>query len=374
MGKLHTSKLIEEAFERVQEFNYRRFIDEIRNISGNLPKGSLSRKRHIINQFLERFGLHLIYKSALEELQYSSYSKMGKWSAVGTLQLALKSPEKFDEIYNILSDEESKSIFDWFIKYRTAYAFLGELAEEVYPAKIIKAEFLKEISALERNTRNGLITLQNFSFKSEVLETVQAWNLEQYNLRGRCEITKSDYIIDGGAFRGETALWFISKGAAKVYAFEPDSYNFLILSENIRRNEIEDEVIPFQMILSDKNSRFPLYEIGLGRSIALEGGNKIIDGITLDSFIEKEKLNKVDFIKLDVEGAELEVLKGAMETIKRFRPKMAISVYHKPDDIITILKFISEILPDARFYLSHKFYELSETILFVNPREERKES
>jgi len=297
MERSHTSKLIEEAFEEIQKFNYRRFIDELQNISKYQQKENFGKVKHIISNFLERIGLHLMYKSTFEELQYSSYNKMGKWSAVGTLQLALKSPERFDEVYNILSDEESKSIFDWFIKYRTAYAFLGELAEEICPAKLIRSE----------------------SFK---LETVQAWNLEQYNLKGKCEVIKGDYVIDGGAFRGETAIWFISKGATKVYAFEPDSYNFSLLVENIKRDKLEDKIIPIQMILSDRNGIFPLYETRTSGSISLKGGNKTVKSTTLDSFIEEERLGKLDFIKLDVEGSELEVLKGAIETIKKFRPKM----------------------------------------------------
>jgi hypothetical protein len=53
---------------------------------------------------------------------------------------------------------------------------------------------------------------------------------------------------------------------------------------------------------------------------------------------------------------------------QKFRPKMAISVYHKPEDIITIPKFILKLIPSAKLYLSHKFYSLYETILFVDPK------
>jgi hypothetical protein len=59
---------------------------------------------------------------------------MGKWSAVGTLQFALENPQKFDEVYNLLSDNDSKSMFDWFIQFRVAYAFVGEEARFVFPA------------------------------------------------------------------------------------------------------------------------------------------------------------------------------------------------------------------------------------------------
>ncbi len=69
-----------------------------------------------------------------------------------------------------------------------------------------------------------------------------------------------------------------------------------------------------------------------------------------------------------MEGAELEVCEGAVETIKKFRPKMAISVYHKPEDIVKIPKFIFELLPGAELYLSHNFYNFGEAVLFVNPK------
>lgn len=59
-----------------------------------------------------------MYKSVLEELQNDSYSKVGTRSSIGTLQLGLRNREGFDEVYNVLPDEDSKSVFDWFTKYR----------------------------------------------------------------------------------------------------------------------------------------------------------------------------------------------------------------------------------------------------------------
>jgi FkbM family methyltransferase len=361
--------LINDAFEKVQGFNYKRYINELVNISQNTQKISSSGQKHKVNQILEKLNLHLMYKSVFEELVNSTYSKMGKWSSVGSLQLALKNPEKFDEVYNILSDEDSKSTFDWFIKYRVAYAFLGMLAGEIFPPNVTKAEFLKGMNDLKFDSRGGSINIGNFSFDSETLAIAESWIFEQYYLKGKCEISEGDYIIDGGAFKGETSFRFLSEGARKVYAFEPDPNSFSILVENIKRNKVSDKIIPVQKVLSNRIGSFSFYTTCSGGSATHEGGNETAEGITLDSFVEKEGLDRFDFIKLDVEGAELEVLEGAVETIKRFKPKMAISVYHKPDDIITIPKLISEILPDAKFYLSHKCYEWNETILFVNPRE-----
>jgi FkbM family methyltransferase len=368
----HTALLVEEAFEKVQEFNYKRDLNELEDVSQNPSRISPSGGKHVINRILEKLGLHLMYKSVLEELQNYFYSKMGKWSSVGTLQLVLKNPEKFDEVYNMLADEDSRVTFDWFIKYRVAYAFLGELAGAIYPPKITKTYFFKGMNNLKFNRHNLLISTQNFGFKSEALETAQTWVFEQYNLGEKRSLSKGDYVIDGGALKGETSFWFISEGAEKVYAFEPDPYSFSILSENVERNKSSNKIIPVQKILSNRIGSYSLYTIMGGGSAVLEGGNETVEGVTLDSFVEKEGLNRLDFIKLDVEGAEMEVLEGAVETIKKFKPKMAISVYHKPEDVITIPKFILQVLPKAKFYLSHKSsYELYETILFVNPRSER---
>jgi len=110
------------------------------------------------------------------------------------------------------------------------------------------------------------------------------------------------------------------------------------------------------------------FATGIGVSATSDSGDFTVESVALDELLEKNFVERVDFIKLDVEGSELEALEGGIETIKRFKPKMAISVYHKPRDIIEITKLISEILPQAKLYLSNKNYDFRETILFVNPR------
>ena len=379
MKNSHTFSLIAEAFLKVQEFNHKKYISTIVNhkkyitaiedASQKPSKINPSGGKHIVNKILERFNLVLMRKGRFEEFVNQYYSPIWKWNSVETLQLALKDPKKFDEVYNMLTDGDSKTTFDWFIKYRVAYAFVGALAGEFFPPKITQAEFSKQVNGLKFNMHNNLINLQNFCFSSNAFIVAETWIFRQYELEGKCEISEGDYIIDGGAFKGETSFWFLSKGARKIYAFEPDSYSFSILSKNIKRNKVSDKIIPVKKVLTNRIGSFSMYATGDGDSIIHKEGNKTVEGITLDSFVEKEGINKLDFIKLDVEGAELEVLKGAVETIKRLKPKMAITVYHKPEDLTTISKFILEILPEARFYLTNTSYDTCGTVLFVNSRE-----
>jgi hypothetical protein len=75
-------------------------------------------------------------------------------------------------------------------------------------------------------------------------------------------------------------------------------------------------------------------------------------------------MQRVDFIKMDIEGSELEALKGAEETIRRFRPRMAISIYHKDDDYFTIPLFIRNLELGYRFYLENYTISDGETVLY----------
>lgn len=364
MKNSHTLLLIEEAFERIQRFNYERYIKELENISYSKKKPS--RKKHIVNRILEKFGFHLMRETTFEE--FEKYNKMGKWSSVGTFQLALKIPEKFDEVYNLFTDKESRLTFDWFIQFRIAYAFLGEIAKFIFPPNISSEEFKNKKRNIKKLYPNGFIKMGGYKFLSNPLQVIGSWVFEQYNLKGACEVSSGDFVVDGGAFKGETSFWFLSKGARRIYAFEGDIQNFEILLKNIKLNKVEDKIIPVNKLLLDKNGISKIKMTGTGSSSILSEEGTEIECIILDSFVTQNNIERIDFIKLDVEGVEINVLKGAVETIKKFKPKMAISVYHKPDDIITIPTFIYGLLPEAKFYLRHFSNGISETILFVNPR------
>lgn len=88
----------------------------------------------------------------------------------------------------------------------------------------------------------------------------------------------------------------------------------------------------------------------------------MIETIALDEFIQDER---VTFIKMDIEGAELDALRGAVHIIKTQKPKLAISVYHRWDDIFTIPKLILEIRPDYKLYIRHYSLLANETVLYA---------
>ena len=89
--------------------------------------------------------------------------------------------------------------------------------------------------------------------------------------------------------------------------------------------------------------------------------------VTIDETLTSLGLDRVDFIKMDIEGAELDALKGAEASIRNHRPKLAISLYHKPDDFDTIPRYLASLDLGYRFYLDHHTIYQNETVLFGVP-------
>src|SRR5690606_21058481 len=87
--------------------------------------------------------------------------------------------------------------------------------------------------------------------------------------------------------------------------------------------------------------------------------------ISIDDFVRENNPEKIDFIKMDIEGAETFSLDGAMETIKTFKPKLAISVYHSLPDFYNILRMIKDLNLGYKFFLRHATIHSQETVLFA---------
>lgn len=88
--------------------------------------------------------------------------------------------------------------------------------------------------------------------------------------------------------------------------------------------------------------------------------------ISLDKYFEDKSYN---FVKMDIEGAEYPALCGGIETIKRDRPILAISIYHSLEDYYRIPNYLMQELNDYKFYIRHHSLILSETVLYAIPRE-----
>lgn len=139
-------------------------------------------------------------------------------------------------------------------------------------------------------------------------------------------IKPGDYVIDGGAFTGDTAL-FMSKmvgETGKVFSFEPtkDSFNELVA------HKFPNTVcIPKGLHECVGELYFSQEDLPAANRVTDDGSIKI-ELTSIDTFVKENHVEKIDFIKMDIEGSEVAALKGAKSTIEKFHPNMAICIYH----------------------------------------------
>ena len=175
--------------------------------------------------------------------------------------------------------------------------------------------------------------------------------MPQYFLHGF--LPKSgDILIDGGAYDGSTGAMFKQYGC-KVYSFELDEKNFARAKD---RGDREGFVV--ENFGLGERSRQIEYLIGGTASLVVYNTGDIPNKrvgqlISIDEYVRAKNLPRIDFIKLDIEGSELDTLKGAVLSITRWKPRLAISAYHMATDIFTIAQFLKKIRPDYEFAFRH---------------------
>ena len=178
----------------------------------------------------------------------------------------------------------------------------------------------------------------------------------QYFLNGFMPCA-GDIAIDGGAYDGATALDFARCGA-KIYAFEMDAANYKNCRARLDASSGYDIFLE-NLGLSDRASKQAYSSHGTG---SRRDPNGALSGnfIDLDTYVARNNIPRVDYIKLDIEGAELDMLHGAAKTITRCKPKMAISAYHKWEDLWTLALYIKSLRADYEFEFRHYRVDFSD--------------
>ena len=160
-------------------------------------------------------------------------------------------------------------------------------------------------------------------------------------------IEKDDIVVDAGANCGIFSALAAYRGAKKCYSFEPMSANIEYLKK--QASEYPECIVPETFALSDENKKMQMSVDGSSSSL-YESGDSLdkewVQSITLDEFIRRENVDRIDFIKADIEGAECAMLRGAADVLKRFAPKLAICTYHRPTDKDELTRIIKRANPD----------------------------
>ncbi|MDR1244128.1 MAG: FkbM family methyltransferase [Endomicrobium sp.] len=182
-----------------------------------------------------------------------------------------------------------------------------------------------------------------------------------------------EIFLDGGALDMSDSLAFINWSCGKydnVYAFEPDIHSYNNCKAFIKNNiTLQDKrIMLYNKGLFKESTQLKFWNSGRGGShIIFDENDNITNDVTLTDTISIDKFldgREVTFIKLDIEGAELAALTGAKNTIIKWKPRIAISIYHKHSDIIDIPFFILSLVPQYKLFIRHYSTWTLETVLF----------
>lgn len=176
------------------------------------------------------------------------------------------------------------------------------------------------------------------------------YNPNQYFPENLISFKENEIFVDCGVFDGETINEFVSRTDNSfdfVFGFEPDKNNYNNSLKNLEN--ISPEKITLYNLGSWEKSDVLKFNSTSERVSEIDPNGAIeIKVNSIDNLIHNKKIS---FIKMDVEGAELNSLKGAVQNIKQFRPKLAICLYHKPSDIHDILYWINSLDLNYKYYV-----------------------
>ena len=185
---------------------------------------------------------------------------------------------------------------------------------------------------------------------------------------------KNEVMIDVGAYDGDTCLAFakLVPEYSHIFALEPDMSILPTLKENTA--SLRCSIIPKGASHKKETLRFSTKDSGT--SHADSNGVLTIECDSIDNLLQLERerereqsyfKNPISFIKMDIEGGELNALQGAKHTIKTYKPKLAICAYHKREDLITLPQYILSLYPNYKIFLRNRNPVGEDTILLCVP-------
>lgn len=270
---------------------------------------------------------------------------------------------ELDQACSLFSDEASRQMF----KQEIAYLSLKNLA----PA------FAERLSPMSRNQwiaymQKGQELIQNHSIpylkihdQAETISRdsilVETFVVKGYQYQDLVKIEPGEVFIDCGAYIGDTAIWAYQNQAAKVYSLEPCPMIWPTLQANLADNNLPTDYYPLAVGKENAKLHFVFCEQNIAGAKLVSDAElpKIkaeiahlpnykfqiidVDCVKLDDWFSKLNISPT-YIKMDIEGGELDALMGCKDTIKKLKPKLAICLYHKRQDMWqdpTIYPFIS---------------------------------
>jgi len=272
--------------------------------------------------------------------------------------------EQWQEIQNKLSINLNQASRDEIQRFlaRTKYLSKHNVIEQ---NKLFTIEEKIEQKICSRELMNDANKFKKYQFSTLSSECFYGYSGLRWLPKKQQNKIQSGICIDGGAGEGDTAIMLIEKlHAQSVHAFEIEKNNYQKLLATARISQ-SDKIKPIFIGLSDYSGRSAIIKAG-GMSKLSENSTGLETEVKkLDDLYGPNQ--KISLIKLDIEGAEQSALKGAQNIIQRDHPLLAISIYHKIEDLFQIKPWLESIAPRYKFIIkkASPFLLVGETMLIA---------
>jgi FkbM family methyltransferase len=292
-----------------------------------------------------------------------------------------KNQDRLNKLADSLSDDQSRSALQNILAYRAVgpshFTFENASALETKQKRAVAtrgeptlADFPPFEMFHHQYTFEG-VPIKVECWTLNVLQTVEEKQYYADTDQGPIAPQEGDIIIDAGGCFGDTALVFAASvgKSGHIHSFEPLPRQQEVFRRNLAANQLLSERISLHpFATSDKSGDRVFFSDAGASARASSSGQVEVQTLSIDDFVDRNQVARVDFIKMDIEGAEMAALRGSRRTIERHMPRLAISVYHSLDDFLDIPEIVAQFSSNYNLYLRHHTTHAEETVLYATPR------
>jgi FkbM family methyltransferase len=267
----------------------------------------------------------------------------------------------FKPVYNFLKESGFPCVNQLYKYDLDAAEFLSRYEQEDVSAKLNKTYELLGDEQSQRVFKAIITRVLGDGSNIDIMMEVCEGN--QYFPPDLIELSDHESFVDIGAFNGDTVQEFVGRAQGKfdwIFSFEVDAFNFKVLQRNVRKMSGQNRIRIFNFGIWDSDCDIS-YSIGESQSTVGSGDGKG-HVAPLDNVLKDEK---VTFIKMDIEGAEPQALRGARKIIQSQKPNMAVCVYHDFRHLWEIPLYLKALVPEYKIYLRHHTNLEYETVCYA---------
>lgn len=340
----------------------------------------------VVIDLLEEKGLSIdyvvddnedLYGEYINNIEIISYRQFVDWSKdygqINVVMTTIHGKEILKRL-DLLTNIQVYELYDWYNEAIGADTFwYSQISDQNADYKMLK----EHMGALcdkwaDKESQTVIDGLINYLHTKNINDLIKICTAdEQYFISEVKQAVRGALnIIDAGAYKGELLQSLKNQKIdfEKWYCFEADAENFAYLVKQSKKNHLyEKRQICINKGLWYKSGQI-FFENGLGNQSRIVDykTDNMINTVSVDDYMIDRKC---DYIKMDIEGAELPALQGGIKTIQRERPILAISIYHSLDDFWKIPEYLMNELLNYRYYVRHHTFMFVDTVLYAIPNE-----